>query len=236
MGLGVAPFETIVTAWVSDVYFVHERSTRNALWNLCLCLGSSLGGLVGGYIIEGLGWRYTFILCAITMAVCTPALILFVSESVYNREAIFETDIVALEGEPEDESTRNSKDEEEKMSKGDATETVHQRKTFVQQLKFCEGSLSDQSLLKLFLRPFKMAVYPSVIWAYLTYSAAVTWLALFATTQAQIFSQVSLTPPIPLRVYSPHDRRLTTCPPALLASPTSAALSPPSSATSQPAR
>jgi len=200
MGVGVAPFETIVTAWVADVFFVHERATRNSIWNMALSCGSSLGAVVGGYIIQYMSWRWTFGFCAISMGVLTPALILFVPESVYEREVEFETDLVAAAASEQGSETGDKLKEkaEPDVTEG-ATSTspstsVHgqpipEPKTFGQLITPCDGIKSRDNFFKLLLRPVKMGIYPSVIWAYLTYSCAVTWLALFGVTQAQIFSQ-----------------------------------------------
>lgn len=200
MGVGVAPFETIVTAWIADVFFVHERATRNSIWNMAISCGSSLGAVVGGYIIQYLSWRWTFGFCAISMGVLTPMLILFVPESVYDRELEFETDIVATTGEQQAVSDGNKVDKDtadvtEGTAPSSASSTVQrpvpEPKTFMQLIAPYDGMKSNDGFFKLLLRPVKMGFYPSVIWAYLTYSAGVVWLALFATTQAQIFSQVT---------------------------------------------
>jgi MFS family permease len=201
MGVGVAPFETIVTAWVADVFFVHERATRNSIWNMALACGSSLGAVVGGYIIQYLSWRWTFGFCAISMGVLTPALIFFVPESVYSREVEFETDLVATSADEclgDDDDGRKDKAEpdvtEGATSESPAVSTrgqpIPEPKTFAQLIAPCDGVKSEVNFFKLLLRPVKMGIYPSVIWAYLTYSCGVTWLALFGVTQAQIFSQV----------------------------------------------
>lgn len=51
-GFGMAPYEVLVQNTVGDMYFVHQRATRIAVWNLFLLSGIAGGSLVSGYIIE----------------------------------------------------------------------------------------------------------------------------------------------------------------------------------------
>ncbi len=54
-GLGMAPYEVLVQSTIADMYFVHQRATRIAAWNMFLLCGISGGSLIAGYIIE-VGW------------------------------------------------------------------------------------------------------------------------------------------------------------------------------------
>jgi MFS family permease len=42
-GIASAPLETLVTSTVSDMYFVHQRGTRIAVWGCMLASGVLLG-------------------------------------------------------------------------------------------------------------------------------------------------------------------------------------------------
>jgi MFS family permease len=54
----MAPYEVLVQATISDLYFVHERATRIAVWNLFLLTGICGAGFISGYIIEFLGYKW----------------------------------------------------------------------------------------------------------------------------------------------------------------------------------
>ncbi len=51
-GFGMAPYEVLVQCTIGDLYFVHERATRIAAWNMFLLGGISGGSLISGYIIQ----------------------------------------------------------------------------------------------------------------------------------------------------------------------------------------
>ncbi len=51
-GFGMAPYEVLVQCTIGDLYFVHERATRIAAWNMFLLGGVSGWSLISGYIIQ----------------------------------------------------------------------------------------------------------------------------------------------------------------------------------------
>lgn len=82
---GQAPFEILVQCTIGDMYFIHQRGTRIAFWNLCLIAGVSLGSLIAGYIIQNLGWNWCFWICGILNGVLLICVLLFVPETSYVR-------------------------------------------------------------------------------------------------------------------------------------------------------
>lgn len=50
----------LVTSTIADLYFVHQRGLRLAMWGLCLSVGVGGGGIISGYIIQDLGWNWTY--------------------------------------------------------------------------------------------------------------------------------------------------------------------------------
>lgn len=45
---------SLVTTTIADIYFVHQRGLRLAMWGLCLSVGVGGGSIISGYIIEGM--------------------------------------------------------------------------------------------------------------------------------------------------------------------------------------
>lgn len=95
--LGMAPYEVLVQATISDLYFVHERATRIAVWNLFLLCGIAGAGFVSGYIIEDLGYKWTFGICAIMFGVFGIGILLLVPETTYIRQQVT-SDVLAKTG------------------------------------------------------------------------------------------------------------------------------------------
>ena len=64
-GIAVTPIEMILNASVGDMFFVHQRGKRIGLLALGVIVSFALSGIVSGYVIEDLGWRWCFWLLAI---------------------------------------------------------------------------------------------------------------------------------------------------------------------------
>lgn len=84
-GVAAAPFETLVTSTVADLYFVHERASRLALWGLSLVVGLALSQVGGGYVVQYLGWRQLFSFSAMIFAILLIVILFAVPETAYNR-------------------------------------------------------------------------------------------------------------------------------------------------------
>jgi MFS family permease len=160
------------------MYFVHERATRIAVWNLFLLTGISGGALVAGYIIERDGYQWTFGVCAIFFGVLMLAVFFLVPETAYRRNAV--TVVAASEGEEgADGSVRRMKlghehevaptVSDDKEAGSSDSPPVPKKHTFLQSLRVYTGRYSHAPGWKPFLRPVVMLFYPAVFWGFLVY-------------------------------------------------------------------
>jgi MFS family permease len=174
-GIGMAPYEVLVQCTIGDIYFVHERATRIAVWNLFLLTGISGGALVAGYIIERDGYQWTFWVCAIFFGVLMVAFFFLVPETAYRRKAV----VVGPTGVKEEggdgsiglektgpEHDVNSVDDKEKSAEAQAVPKKH---TYLQSLRIYTGRYSRAPGWKPFARPVVMLFYPAVFWGFLVY-------------------------------------------------------------------
>ncbi|KAH9863489.1 hypothetical protein IAQ61_009767 [Plenodomus lingam] len=85
MGIGGAPADAVSPDVVGEIFFVHQRGRAMALYTVFLSLGSTVGGVAGGYIVDsmGLAWLHwmNVLLSAITFALC----LVFQAETLYDR-------------------------------------------------------------------------------------------------------------------------------------------------------
>jgi len=191
--LGMAPYEVLVQATISDLYFVHERATRIAVWNLFLLCGICGAGFISGYIIEDLGYKWTFGVCAILFGIFGLGVVFLVPETTYIRqnvhsETLAKTGIQHEErGAPEEKidekgahvefhatsQRRNDKITGNGSSPNAATEP---KMGLMRELRFLTGRYSDAKIWKIFTRPLIMFFYPCVLWAFLIYGTTLTWI------------------------------------------------------------
>lgn len=171
-GIGMAPYETLVQCIIGDIYFVHERATRIALWNLLLLAGLNAGSTIAGYIIEAAGFRWTFGACAIIFGVLTVGLFALVPETAYRRDILAPVVTIDEDGQkglhmrPKHQINLQGEDYEGRYVEISA---IERKKSFRERLSVFSGRYSSSPFWKVFLRSIVMMAYPAVIWAFMTY-------------------------------------------------------------------
>jgi MFS family permease len=55
-----AAAEALSAGICADLFFLHERGWWMGVWTIGITSSSSLGGIMSGFIIQGLGWRWHF--------------------------------------------------------------------------------------------------------------------------------------------------------------------------------
>lgn len=91
-GLGVAMFESVMYAVVGDLYFVHQRGSRMAIYATSNSGISNLPTMIAGKITTDLGWRWVFWLLAIFLGIAWCLVLVFGWETAFRRDAIYDTD------------------------------------------------------------------------------------------------------------------------------------------------
>lgn len=83
-GNGAAVFATLTGGVVSDLYRKEDRNTPMALYSLSIMIGTGLGPLVSGIIVDRLGWRWIFYLQLITIGTATTIIFFLFQETRSN--------------------------------------------------------------------------------------------------------------------------------------------------------
>jgi MFS family permease len=52
--------EALAAAVVPDLFFLHERGWWMGIYTLFLTAGGAAGAIISGFVITGLGWRWSF--------------------------------------------------------------------------------------------------------------------------------------------------------------------------------
>jgi MFS family permease len=194
----------LVQCTIGDLYFVHERATRIAVWNLFLLTGISGGALVSGYIIEYDGYEWTFWVCAIFFGVLMFGIVFFVPETSYRRDAVV---VVAshtgVDGDPEKPGVQPGhmklghehdlshlpEGKNQHLSYSTSRAAAEKKHTFIQSLRVFTGRYSYAPLYKVFTRPVVLFFYPAIFWAFLVYGTTLTWIVVFSVVNGVLFLQ-----------------------------------------------
>lgn len=188
-GIGMAPYEVLVQCTIGDMYFVHERATRIAVWNLFLLTGIAGGALIAGQIIERDGYQWAFGVCAIFFGILMLAVLFLVPETAYRRDSV----IVMVDpdsdekpgvghmklGHEHDLEHHDGRDVEHNGRQGAATGATETKHTYLQSLRIFTGRYTDAPAWKILVRPVILLFYPGVMWAFLMYGTTLTWIVVF---------------------------------------------------------
>jgi MFS family permease len=186
-GAAVAAYESLAIASVGDLFFVHERGPRIAILIFFLSAISNGVSIIAGVITSNLGWHYNFHISMPFAALQTILVILFVPETMYRRDAIYEIDTVGS-----DEKYTNGAD-----TKSTDTAEIEQvltpgmippRKTFIQELKLYNGTFVDDSIWKMLLACPAILLNMGALYQILLTGITIAWYVGIAVITSMIFA------------------------------------------------
>lgn len=194
-GFAAAPCDSLVEISTTDVFFQHERASYLAFFILALYFGSDIGPVVTGYIVDTIGWRWSFYLQIIMFGVILIVELFYMEDTTFRREEenleteileqIRSRDTVAKE-ESQGQKVEGTVDVNE--IDNDSVDDSIAVRSYWQRMRFIETEYTDiRSWLCIWYRPFFMITFPAILWGGLVYGAQMMWLSLLATTQAEIY-------------------------------------------------
>ncbi|KAJ4312920.1 hypothetical protein N0V84_009689 [Fusarium piperis] len=191
-GIASAPYETMVTALISDIFFLHERGRWLALWSLVISAGILIGQVLAGLIIDSLGYSATFGFSALVFGILLLLSYFLLFETSYSkpRPTFGETPIpmepTEVPSPPKRSYTRN---ETSRMGPGGLSKTLsttlsvdaslynsqfdddvdllkgnaERPEPYTQKLRIFRGRVSNANFFRDMLSPFQLMVYPAVL-------------------------------------------------------------------------
>ena len=173
-----------------------------ALSNLALFGGAFFTPVVVGKITHTIGWQWSFYLIAIFSGVLLPFVVFFVPETAYRRKSSLNTDFSTQEFPSQKASEKRSsvsmshlssmdnhvgeRDGRHLTSQADDT-VIPQKVSFARSLLPFNGRKTDESFLKLILRPLPLFFHPAILWACLIQGALIGWTVMIGIVLAAIF-------------------------------------------------
>ncbi|KAK5214192.1 hypothetical protein LTS03_003857 [Exophiala xenobiotica] len=198
-GFASAPFETLVTSTVQDIFFVHERGQKLAVWGFMITTGVLLGQVISGQMIQQLGVEYTFGICSLIFIPLVVATFFFVPETVYHRNT--STKGVELLQKTGTATTATAKSDIDITTTISTTEILRIRagqhpaparspiSSFGGgELAVFRGRVSDESFWRQVILPFPLFLYPAVIFGSFIYGSFFAWLVAVSVVSVPMFS------------------------------------------------
>ncbi|RDW64469.1 putative MFS transporter [Aspergillus mulundensis] len=186
-GIGQSAYQALIQLTVFDIFFAHQRGTMLAVYVWGQQLGSILALILGGYIAEGPGWRWSSKIVAILCGFVAILFIFTMDDTLFPRHALISSNAARQQPSAAPPSTTDpyAADDSE-TKKGPTTDltrqpTVGQGRTdllprsYLQVLSPIHRWKEDKTTWwQYFRRPFHLFAFPNIIMAGLIYAFANT--------------------------------------------------------------
>jgi MFS family permease len=148
------------------------------------------GTIISGYIIQDLGWNWTYGICAVIYGVWILVLFFFCPETAYRRDAVLNTDLGTEDKTAEliADPHYQEKASVDTIEHAESNTTIEPKHSYWHDLQIFHGRVSDDPFWKVLTRPLMMLVFPQVIFSFLAYGLTTSWLVVVGGVLAQIFT------------------------------------------------
>jgi MFS family permease len=191
--------EAVAAAVTADLFFLHERGWWMGVYMVCQSTGSTIGGLISGFLVAK-GWRWHFwvylavskLIEQLTGIICglnALSILLFFPETRFSRTSVMGNESVEEIPRVSTEKETPSDTVQEPTDSAQHSNLRGTKKTFLQELKPWSTIDTKSNYLGVFLRPWPMIVYPATLYAFLTFSAVLAWYICIYATYASVFQR-----------------------------------------------
>src|SRR5690348_13197267 len=152
LGIWEAPIESIVPSTVTDIFFLHDRGSKVAIYGLSVLGGNELGPVLSAFMIQALGMDWAYYIVAIFIGINVLTIFFFMPETRFlgTRPSIL-LDMTESSEEKKGVSHLEIHEDEEHLAP--------KKRTYVQDLAFWGRGDPEISLWRAFLRPFVLLAY-----------------------------------------------------------------------------
>ncbi|KAF9766320.1 hypothetical protein IL306_001299 [Fusarium sp. DS 682] len=189
LGLFEAPIESIVPTTITDTFFLHERGEMVSIYGLSVLSGNELGPLFSALIIQYLSMAWAFYIVAMFIGLNCLTMFFFMTETKYTNPR-FPTSLgISEQGQAEEKICTQNIEHVHRSSCNDseAQPSAPLKDSYLRELLPFRKGDSQVSLLEVFLRPFALVCYPTVLWASMIYGVSLGWNVIIGSTVAQLF-------------------------------------------------
>ncbi|OJJ82543.1 putative MFS transporter [Aspergillus glaucus CBS 516.65] len=173
-GIGTAAYQALIQLTIFDMFFSHERGRMLAVYIFFQQLGSILGLILGGYIADGIGWRWSQPIVAIAAAILILLFTFAFDDTIFPRYRF--RNQTSTEPPKLDETAQPSPTNDEKDHKSDpnlaitishsAGEISMPPRTYTQKLAPVHYYKDDKTTwFQYFRRPFYLFLFPNIVLA-----------------------------------------------------------------------
>lgn len=193
-GLGGGICETIVQMTIADIFFVHQHAAMNAYYLFSTVVGSNLGPVAAGYVIESQGWRWIWWWCVILIGINLVLVVFLFEESKYTPLLQGESLANQLPHGDEKDATLYVEKQKEGLDADDALQrSITSNRGYIDESipmnsyrkRMALITPTDEPVFRNIHDPFVLlATFPAVAFTALTFGTLLAVFALIASVQA----------------------------------------------------
>lgn len=147
-------------------------------------------GASGGIIIAGLisiknGWRVIYWVATGLIGTCTLFVFFTFPETIYLRDGT--ADPLVAQDESMQVDLESKGPATAKIDDTSTTSNIPEKRSYVSSLRIFSGTYTQESMLKLFIRPVAFIILPQVLWATLVMSGTIGFLVAITSNFAPAF-------------------------------------------------
>ncbi|KAH7147173.1 major facilitator superfamily domain-containing protein [Dactylonectria estremocensis] len=191
LGLFEAPIESIVPTTITDMFFLHDRGEKVSAYGLAVLGGNELGPLFSALIIQHLDMAWAFYIVTMFIGLNAITMFFFMPETKYRGQRpgnALNEDTIQQNGEKS--FAQIIEDTRIAHSAGvEAASVATPKHSCLSKLRPWQKVDPHVSLRKVFLRPFVLVSYPTVLWTCLIYGISLSWNVIIGSTVAQLFAE-----------------------------------------------
>lgn len=193
-GLCMSPMEALIPASIADIWFVHERGYRTAIFNLGVLGGINLATPIAGAMIEQWNWRVVMHAMGGAFVLQLILTFFFMPESAFHRTGALNIDTGKQKIVTDKMVDAEHMEHDEKNAATSTTAShaapasTEPRHSFWTEMKPYSGYVHHVSFWDTSVRPFFLLASPAVAWATLLFTTCISWLVGISITLSQIFS------------------------------------------------
>ncbi|KAF4873536.1 putative MFS-type transporter [Colletotrichum siamense] len=200
-GLAGSTNETIAEMTIADLFFVHQRGMANGFYITSVMIGNFLAPTLAGVQAASMGWRWAYYTVGIILTILFLLFLFFFEETKYVPVSVG----VSTVGNPDLQETQNKlrearsnttashpandKQLPDKYEDQDIEQVSPQSpppNKYRQRMRF--STPTEESLLSTYIAPFKMAVFPHVVFSAIQCANAVAFLVLLTSINSIVFA------------------------------------------------
>ncbi|OAL28547.1 hypothetical protein AYO22_02741 [Fonsecaea multimorphosa] len=193
--IGTAIFESVTFTLIGDLYFVHQRGSRMAIYVVAQVGLVLLPSLLTAVISQRMGWPWCFWILAIFLGIGILLVLFFGWETQFNRNHLYELDMASRDNIHVIEELRSGK-----TATAVEADAVHlertvtqasgysgKRDSYLKRMKPWTTTYSKESLLQLVIRPFYILLNPAILCSVLLVAFFQLWNVVINFMLGQLF-------------------------------------------------